>query len=298
MAGILVWIHFRDVESSAADLLKTFEQTPTQRYLSPAKAASTLCNNTDANTAFAVASLLVVNGFEQDQYLQGMCKLGHAIKQFARIDCVLLVLENGIKLSSDEQATIAHCGWKVCFVTAIPGPPLPGYYTNRFLEAKLYTKLRMWELVQYKAVLYIDLDTLIVRQFAGVFQEHLPRMTAAGLTLGMGYNRYPDGPDFNAGVMLLVPDLVQFESLTAGIGSTQHDVELAEQPYLNAFFAERIYRLPFAYNAMVSERPVIPTPWHDSEVIILHYTCKPWHIYNCWRDRIEDLCSLWHMARW
>ena len=27
----------------------------------------------------------------------------------------------------------------------------------------------------------------------------------------------------------------------------------------------------------------------------LHYTCKPWHAWNCWWDDIEDLCLVWYM---
>ena len=140
--------------------------------------------------------------------------------------------------------------------------------------------------MQYQAVLYIDLDTLIVRPFSGVFREHLPAMVAKGLTLGMGSNSFPYRRDFNAGVILLLPDQGEFVSLVAGKGSIPHDVELAKQAYLNLnpYFARRIYRLPFAYNSMVSMRPAVPTPWRDSEAIIIHYTCqcKPWHPYNCW----------------
>ena len=292
LARALVWLHFRDVDASAANLLKTFQQTPTRRYEAPpivGKIESPIC--ADADTAFALVSLLIVNGYEHDQYMQGMCKLGQAIRQFATIDTILLVAEVGMKLNSDAQ--IARCGWRVCFVSTIPGPP---GHSNRYLEAKMYTKLRLWQLVQYQAVLYIDLDTLIVRPFGGIFEEHLPAMADKGLTLGMGSNSFPDRGDFNAGVMLLLPDPIEFNSLVAGITSIPHNIELAEQAYLNAYFAQRIYRLPFAYNSMVSMRPAIPTPWRDSEAIIMHYTCKPWHPYNCWRDQIEDLCSLWYMA--
>ena len=295
LARALVWLHFRDVDARAPDLLQTFQQTPIRRYEAPSttgKIESPICSN--ASTAFALASLLIANGYEHDQYMQGMCKLGRAIRQFATIDSILLVAEVGVELNRDAQDQIARCGWRLCFVSTISGPLVAkAGYIKRYLEAKMYTKLRLWQLVQYQAVLYIDLDTLIVRPFGGMFREHLPAKVAKGLTLGMGSNSFPDRRDFNAGIILLLPDQAEFVSLVAGIGSIPHDVE---QAYLNAYFARRIYRLPFAYNSMVSMRPAVPTPWRDSEAIIIHYTCKPWHTYNCWRDRIEDLCRLWYMA--
>ena len=299
LARALVWLHFRDVDADAADLFRTFQKTPFRRYEAPSiteRIASPIC--AQANTTFALVSLLIVNGYEHEQYMQGMCKLGQAIHRFATIDSILLVAEVGVQLNTDAQDRIARCGWRVCFVSTISGPPLAeaAQTKNRYLEAKMYTKLRLWQLVQYQAVLYIDLDTLIVRSFGGVFKEQLSAMKAGGFTVGMGSNSFPEGRDFNAGVILLLPNQAEFVSLVAGIGSVPHDVELAEQAYLNAYYTLRIYRLPFAYNSMVSMRPVVPTPWRDSETIIMHYTCKPWHPYNCWRDRIEVLCRLWYMA--
>ena len=124
LARALVWLHFRDVDASAADLLQTFQQTPIRRYEAPSttgKIESPICAN--ASTAFALASLLIANGYEHDQYMQGMCKLGRAIRQFATIDSILLVAEVGVELNRDAQDQIARCGWRLCFVSTISQCP-------------------------------------------------------------------------------------------------------------------------------------------------------------------------------
>ena len=124
LARALVWLHFRDVDASAADLLQTFQQTPMRRYEAPSttgKIESPICAN--ASTAFALASLLIANGYEHDQYMQGMCKLGRAIRQFATIDSILLVAEVGVELNRDAQDQIARCGWRLCFVSTISQCP-------------------------------------------------------------------------------------------------------------------------------------------------------------------------------
>ena len=62
---------------------------------------------------------------------------------------------------------------------------------------------------------------------------------------------------------------------------------VADQGFLNAFYKDRIERLPFIYNAMVSEKTGTHREvWRqqEAEMVLLHYTCKPWHAWNCWWD--------------
>jgi lipopolysaccharide biosynthesis glycosyltransferase len=241
-----------------------------------------------ASKKYAIVSLLVLDGFDQRQYyLEGLCKLSIAIDRYAAIDKVLMVVGVGGNFSA--------CGWQTYAVEPIDGPRGIDPHTNRFFTTHMYTKLRLWELVQYEAVLYIDLDTLIIGPFGQLFEVHLPQMLAKGQQIGMGHNHFPEGPDFNAGVILLPPNTTLFRLLVSGIDTVPHDLTVAEQGYLNQYFLERIHLLPFRYNSMVSEKISHPEFWAASEAAILHYTCKPWNAFNCWWDGIEDLCLLWHM---
>ena len=266
--------------SSAYGMLERIRSEPVDLYIAPRR------TNT-SSSAYAIVSIFIVNGFDNRRYLEGLCKLKAAIDRYASIDKVLLILG-----AYEDNNT---CGWIPRVVDAIEGPRDKDPNANKYLTTKIYTKLRIWELVQYDALLYIDLDTLIIGQFSQLFETHLPLMLKRGQALGMGHNTFPDGPDFNSGVILLVPNLTLFDSLHRGVDLIPHDIETGDQTYLNAYFQDDIYLLPFRYNSMVSVKTAHPDFWAASEHSILHYTCKPWNEFNCWRDGIEDLCMLWHV---
>jgi hypothetical protein len=266
-------VHIFYVQHSTFRLLEGIGNQPINLYIAPKQ--------------YAIVSIFIANGFDNNLYLQSLCKLNVAINRFASIDKVLMIL--GKYNASDT------CGWIPYSVKAVDGPKEKDPHANRYLTTKIYTKLRIWELIQYDALLYIDLDTLVIGQFSQLFEKHLPLMLKSGLALGMGHNTFPHGPDFNSGVILLTPNLTLFDSLHRGINTIPHEIEFGDQNYLNAYFKENIYLLPFQYNSMVSVKTSHPEFWVASQHSILHYTCKPWNKPNCWSDGIEDLCLLWDL---
>jgi alpha-N-acetylglucosamine transferase len=289
----------------------TAAQTSFRRYLAPTNqnqsSSVSVCHNfLRANTNYAVVSTLFLGGYETDRYIQGLCKLGTAVRRFAEIDAVLLLfsvteLANDRRTQSRIDAIVLRCGWSPCYVDAIDGPrwvtPRPdGKFENKYLETKAYSKLNILRLCEYSAVLYLDLDTLLIRQFSALFEEELPAMIASGHHLAMGINTFPNGTDYNAGVVLLRPNQQMFRELVSSISSVPHDIAVAEQALLNKVYSGRIFSLPFKYNSMVSVKAEFPQVWGSgSDIVILHYTCKPWNVLNCWNDGIEDLCQLWYL---
>jgi hypothetical protein len=271
--AFLFIVHAFYVQHGTFRLLERIGAQPVEVYIAPKQ--------------YAVVSIFIANGFDTSLYLQSLCKLNVAINRFASIDKVLMIL--GKYNGSDT------CGWIPYAVKAIDGPKDKDPHANRYLTTKIYTKLRIWELIQYDAVVYIDLDTLVIGPFSQLFEIHLPLMRKSGLALGMGHNTFPRGSDFNSGVILLTPNLTLFHSLRRGINTIPHEIGFGDQNYLNAYFQRNIYPLPFQYNSMVSVKTSHPAFWVASQHSILHYTCKPWNKYNCWRDGIEDLCLLWDL---
>jgi lipopolysaccharide biosynthesis glycosyltransferase len=265
-----------------------------------------MCLNTDrvrVQTTYAVVSVLRTDGGNVDRYMDGARKIGRAVKRFAKIDTVMLMFSDEesradihTRSQLDARARLFG-GWTPCHVDAIQGPVWAEVAGNPYLENKAYSKLHIFRMVEYQAVLFVDLDTVIVRQFSGVFQIELPAMIAAGQVVAMGRNTHPNGSDFNAGVMLVRPAQTEFERVVSSISKVPHNVETAEQSLLNHVYAGAIHVLPFRYNAMVSVKTGVPAVWADGrDLAILHYTCKPWNWNNCWRDGIEDLCQLWYLV--
>ena len=90
-------------------------------------------------------------------------------------------------------------GWQLLAVAPIAAPH--GDLSNHYTRAGVYTKLHVWNLTSYSAVLYLDLDTLPMRSVYPVFSQQLPAMLAAHQTVGMALDSLApfDAHSFNAG---------------------------------------------------------------------------------------------------
>ena len=258
------------------------------------------CPSITARTSLAVVSMLSMEGAPSDtpMYIESAIQLAMGINRLNQIDLILMVVDTKKRLSPLAARTLARrSGWNICRVPAIDGPASNHHITNRFLDAKMYSKLHVWSFVEYELALFLDLDTMVIRPLEPVFGK-LSQLSPA--PIAMGYDKFPHNASsttgFNAGVMLVRPNATLFRELTASISTLEHDPSMAEQNYLNAFFRGRVRPLPFAFNAMVSVKHDLPHFWnsHWQSMVILHYTCKPWNYANCIRDDIVDLCLLWH----
>ena len=121
---------------------------------------------------------------------------------------------------------------------------------DELLSAHRYTKLHVWNLVEYEKVVYIDADTLIMSNIDELFRR--PPFAAA-----------PDvfPPDkFNAGVMVVKPSKDTFQDMVARIPTTE-SYDGGDTGFLNVYFAGwyssgAAHRLPFGYAI------VLDVSWH------------------------------------
>lgn len=265
-----------------------------------------------ATTRFAVVVLLTLD--DSDMYTLAAIKLGHSLRWWfppEQLDLILMVTENfGISGAPDFARRVRFLkavGWNIlCRVPIIESPRSAP--DNRFHGSRVYSRLNVWGLTEYDAVLSLDLDTLVIRDPSPLFTHHLAAMRAAGLTLGAARDR-PDArsASFNAGVLLVIPSQTQLHSLTAGIASTPHDLEYAEQGYLNAVYNQASYHvLPFQYNANVVSKLYDPDLWRKDKTIAHFTVAKPWQSFRrlssshmpflCWFWDVDDMCQLWDMV--
>lgn len=84
-----------------------------------------------------------------------------------------------------------NIGWKVCIVPCIEGPSNQSTQ-NRFLEAKLYTKIYAWKFIEYQGVLFLDSDTLVVGDFYDLFTVHMNNMIQSNHSFGAARDRPAD----------------------------------------------------------------------------------------------------------
>ena len=180
-------------------------------------------------------------------------------------------------------------GWEMVPVSPILAPH--GDVSNHYTSAGLYTKLHVWNLTAYEAVLYLDLDTLPLSSIYPIFEE-LPRME----TVGMVRDTLGASKGYNAGVMLIRPSAAEFKGLVNNIDVIQHTLDGAEQNYINVYFGSRIHELPSVWNVLNNDRTKHPVAWYaiEDRIAILHFVAKPWSPIQCLQDGVVDMCLVWH----
>jgi len=152
------------------------------------------------------------------------------------------------------------------------------------------TKLRLWQLTDYKRVLYLDADTVLTGSAASTFDS----VTTAFAAEAPKYHKH-----FNAGVLMLTPSQPVFEELMA-LGKQTHKsqfgnlIDCTEQGLLNTYFngeqpGREVTKLKIG-------RADETTDWSSEATApfavhwITHVCPKPWRVADG-ADQVEAHCD-------
>lgn len=253
----------------------------------------------------AVFSFVSMQGFEgcwwANQYISSAAKLGVSLKRYSNTsdyDMVMMVTGWLSCAPHDWRLLLEKAGWKILFVDPIFFQPSRGeaYFSwirgNRYEHTCQFTKLHLWNQVQYDVILYIDADALVVNTL------NIERVFTHGMlshqTLGMHACPLPrQDKACGADIMLLAPSIRQFNRLRMFMGRIHADRELQEQSYLVKYFGDRAYPLPLDLAGDVGDYNAL-----SANVSIIHFigNWKPWNPDFC-KD-FADACRLWVEAEW
>jgi glycogenin len=242
-------------------------------------------NNNNRNYAYATL-------ITSDDFFMGLQTMVFTLKQTSTLFPIIVlvtkqvskhIISNIEKLSSPPTMSIL-----VKKVEAIPNPSEKVHISGWVNSG--YTKLHIWNLIEYDKIVYIDADTCVLENIDHLFSR--PNLTAA-----------PDvfPPDkFNAGVLIIEPSKDIFQDMQIKTFELK-SYDGGDTGFLNAYFPNWYllhsdHRLPFAYNAqrtlhwMTYEKQ--PGYWNSIKPIkILHFssTPKPWN--NA--EKKGDLEMIW-----
>ena len=277
-----------------------------------------------ATTRFAVVSMLTSDSSRF--YTLSAIKLAKSLRWWfppEKMDLLMMVTDGfGITTNIDSDIffsfmELEKAGWNIiCKVPVIEHPNVVN--SNRFHDIKVYSKLNAWALTEYDAILYLDSDTLVIRNPESLFTDHLPAMKHDGMMLGAAIDRplYWSQGRFNAGVLLLAPTLTNqsltFTEIVESIVSVPHDVNWAEQGLLNVLYKDKFYVLPFIYNGNLVSKLTETGLWsqYGDAISVVHYTVAKgwmsfshlslfssdhdlWKYLSCWLHNVEEFCQLW-----
>ena len=203
-------------------------------------------------------------------YLVSAEKLAYTLKKYLAIDMIMMVIDTKNSITQDQRGSLVGSGWLLCDVPQIdPIMNKENMVMNPYLSVKMFSKLQLWRLTEYDAILYVDSDVLTLRSPLQIFTKFIPRMRRAGLYLSMVQTGYRWN-DFNAGVMVVIPSGMTVERMCESINTTSFNENLAEQNFLNAFWKNRIMHLPRRYNTYSDD------VGDCAQTVFLHFIRKPW----------------------
>lgn len=214
----------------------------------------------------AVATLVTT-----ESYVIGALVLGHSLRQSGYPGEGVVLVSADVSQPSRER--LSQFWSRVIEVEPIVNPTATANLPFQKF-ATTYTKLRLWQLTDYRKVIYLDADTVVLRPIDDLLDR--PHFAAAPCL-------WP--PDmFNTAVLVLEPSEATFQGMRAQVGQLS-SYDRSDQGFLNHYFSGWFqgppeHRLPVRYN--VSHiLYVYGNVWEHllPHMRVLHFpVSKPWKV--------------------
>lgn len=109
---------------------------------------------------------------------------------------------------------------------------------------KMFTKLNLWNLTDYKKLLYIDADAVVLQNIDHIFKVDIND----GIAAVVDGSKMLNYTGIEAGVMLLSPNNHVYNNLLESLNSDKYDLKMTDQSFLNDYFKEKIVSLDPKWN--------------------------------------------------
>lgn len=213
-----------------------------------------------------------------EAYVAGACVLAQSLRNAGTHRSICCMVVSGA-LSAESIAALRALFTAVSFVEMLDS----GDADNLALLGRpelgpTFTKIRLWQQTQFKKVVFLDADTLVLRNIDDLFER--PEFSACADA------GWPDC--FNSGVFVAEPNEATFQKLLQ-YASEHGSFDGGDQGLLNGFFsnwstAPSQHRIPFTYNltinASYSYAPAFARFQNDVKVVHFIGAHKPWNFYR------------------
>ena len=222
-----------------------------------------------------------------DGYLKGVLALNQSIKERCKYPLLVLCYDT----TQTTQDILQKNGVQYRVVDMITSPLESAKYRG------VYTKLMLFNLLEYDLVAFMDSDTLILRSPDDIFEKDAEWRTtqAIGATALHGVE-LKEG-EFSPGFMMVKPSAELFADLMAKKDDTP-TYDGGDQGFLNTYFSNNWYRIPDEYHVTKRIFKHHPAKWNEmmGRIRILHYPgVKPWDTSERipFEKGYEQLEALW-----
>ncbi|XP_021738071.1 inositol phosphorylceramide glucuronosyltransferase 1-like [Chenopodium quinoa] len=231
-----------------------------------------------------------------DEFVLGVRVLGKSIRDTGSKKDMVVLVSDGV---SDYAKTLLEAdGWIVEKISLLENP-------NRVRPTRfwgVYTKLKIFNMTNYKKVVYLDADTIVIKSIEELFR------------CGKFCANLKHSERLNSGVLVVEPSKTLFSDMLQKV-STLPSYTGGDQGFLNSYYAgfadARLFdpslsaeelksrpvpemeRLSTLYNADVGLY-MLANKWmvDEKELRVIHYTLgplKPWDWWTAWLVKPVDL---------
>ncbi|KAH7233581.1 NADP-dependent oxidoreductase domain-containing protein [Fusarium tricinctum] len=307
-------------EGAAGAIVQAITSTPSTHARTHTLSARTACtatdmanNNTNKPRHNAYATLIT-----RDSYLPGVIILAYTLQRNGSAYPLVVLYTPNLPREArrvlELEAPKCNMVLRECDHLLPPAGIKMTLIAERFADT--WTKLRVFELVEYDAVCYLDADMAVLYNMDSVFQveTHLPDdWIAANHVCVCNLDSDSWAPEdwraencaytplshptalsepiqptatspsphklLNGGMFIFHPSQGLWDRMLDVFNTTPllSSFMFPDQDFLAFFFENKWYALGWQYNAIKTMRYWHPNIWRDEEVICLHYIVdKPW----------------------
>jgi alpha-N-acetylglucosamine transferase len=151
-----------------------------------------------------------------------------------------------------------------------------------------FCKLRLWQLTDYDACVFIDADAIVLKNVDRLFDY--PEFSAAPNV----YESLTDFRRLNSGVFVARPSLATFDDMLLQLDEPHAFWPRTDQTFLQAYFPDW-HGLPVYMNMLQYVWFALPDLWDWKSISILHFQYeKPWEQDHPKAAQLKPLIELWH----
>jgi len=256
-----------------------------------------LCVSKEAGSPYAYVTLLA-----NDAYLPGITALVNSLRvSDTRADIVVLYTEI---VTSSELKPLNAAG---CHLVKVALLDVSDAFKDRHERDRLhgnapftkgkkpvfhspllnFCKLRLWQLTNYERVIFLDGDTIVIRNIDRLFGY--PEFSAAPNV----YENLADFHRLNSGVFVAKPSRKTFEDMLEHLDQPGKFWKRTDQTFLQDYFPDW-HGLPVFYNMLQYVWFNLPELWDWGSVHVIHYQYeKPWETGHARATQLKPLIDLW-----
>ena len=274
-------------------LINVYESSPNSLHqIKVAKKRLNQClNEVFANNSMSIWTFLT----DDSNYVTGAIKLLKSIESnldsAQSVDKIIMELTEK-PLKEEMKNKLLDAGWTICQVNRIAPRDEANTYP-RFRDQ--FTKLVLWKMVEYKAIVYFDSDAFVVGKLDSLLNAHKKldgKPYSVACTRDIRAGVWQDA--FNMGVFTVRPNLTEYERLIMlkNDQNFKFETTMSEQGFLNVVYKDKWFDFGFENNANLAVYSQINTYWMEREkrINVIHYTMeKPWACGPAYKD----VCDKW-----